>query len=386
MTAAPSARACADAFRDAYGREPEGVWIAPGRINLIGEHTDYNDGFVLPIALPHALAAAGARRTDGIVRLRSRQSDEEFSARVDDLVPESVPGWAAYPAGALWALVGTGVRIDGLDLLVDSTIPSGTGLSSSAALTCATVLAAAHTHGTEPAPARVAALAQRAENGFVGMPCGIMDQSASMLATTGHALFMDTRSLETEQVPFDLAAHGLALLVVDTRAPHRHVDGAYAERRRSCEEAARVLGVPALRDVTAEGLRAALDALPDDVSRRRVRHVVTENDRVLETVDLLRAGDPRGVGTLFTASHASMRDDYEITVPEVDTAVDALLAAGAYGARMTGGGFGGCVIALVAAGARESCLAAVRAAYRDQGFAEPTGFTAVPAEGARRVR
>ncbi|WP_304453189.1 galactokinase [Nocardiopsis sp. YSL2] len=386
VTAGPSPNACADAFRDAYGREPEGVWIAPGRINLIGEHTDYNDGFVLPIALPHALATAGARRTDGIVRLRSRQSGEEFSARVDGLVPTSVPGWAAYPAGALWALAETGVRIDGLDLMVDSTIPSGTGLSSSAALTCATVLAAAHTHGADPAPARVAALAQRAENGFVGMPCGIMDQSASMLATAGHALFMDTRSLETEQVPFDLAARGLALLVVDTRAPHRHVDGAYAERRRSCEEAAGVLGVPALRDVTAEGLPAALDALPDPVSRRRVRHVVTENARVLETVELLRSGEVHRVGPLFTASHASMRDDYEITVPEVDTAVDALLAAGALGARMTGGGFGGCVIALVADGARESCLAAVRAAYREKGFAGPAGFTAVPAEGARRVR
>ena len=386
VTAGPSPSACADAFRDAYGREPEGVWIAPGRINLIGEHTDYNDGFVLPIALPHALAAAGARRTDGVVRLRSRQSGEEFSARVDELVPGSVPGWAAYPAGALWALAGTGTRIDGLDLMVDSTIPRGTGLSSSAALTCATVLAAAHTHGADPSPARVAALAQRAENGFVGMPCGIMDQSASMLATAGHALFMDTRSLETEQVPFDLAARGLALLVVDTRAPHQHVDSAYAERRRSCEEAARVLGVPALRDVTADGMRAALDALPDAVSRRRVRHVVTENARVLETVELLRAGEADRVGPLFTASHASMRDDYEITVPEVDTAVEALLAAGALGARMTGGGFGGCVIALVAAGARESCLAAVRAAYRAKGFAEPAGFTAVPAEGARRER
>jgi galactokinase len=385
VTAGPSASACADAFRDAYGRAPEGVWIAPGRINLIGEHTDYNDGFVLPIALPHALAAAAARRTDGVVRLRSRQSDEEFSARLADLVPGSVPGWAAYPAGALWALAGDGQRVDGLDLLVDSTIPSGTGLSSSAALTCAAVLAAAHTHGADPAPAHVAALAQRAENGFVGMPCGIMDQSASMLATAGHALFMDTRSLETEQVPFDLAARGLALLVVDTRAPHRHVDGAYAERRRSCEEAARVLGVPALRDVSDDGLRAALDSLPDAVSRRRVRHVVTENARVLETVGLLRSGDVRRVGPLFTASHASMRDDYEITVPEVDTAVDALLSAGALGARMTGGGFGGCVIALVESGAEEACLAAVRSAYRERGFAEPASFTAVPSEGARRV-
>lgn len=371
------------AFHSAFGYGPEGVWTAPGRINLIGEHTDYNDGFVLPFALPHALTASAARRTDGRVRLLSRQSPEEYAAPLGDLVPGAVRGWAAYPAGALWVLRDEGREVDGLDLLVDSTIPSGAGLSSSAALSCATVMAAASLYGADLAPGEVARLAQRVENDFVGMPCGILDQSASMLSTEGHALFMDTRTLETEQVPFDPSAQGLTVLVVDTRAPHRHVDGAYAERRRSCEEAARVLGVAALRDVT--DLPSALAALPDDVSRRRVRHVVTENERVLRSVDLLRSGRTREVGPLLTASHASLRDDYEVSVPEVDTAVDSLLAAGALGARITGGGFGGCVVALVESEHVEDCGKAVLEAYRERGFEEPAVFGALPSEGARRL-
>ncbi|WP_150238031.1 galactokinase [Nocardiopsis quinghaiensis] len=371
------------AFRSAFGYGPEGVWTAPGRINLIGEHTDYNDGFVLPFALPHALTAAAARRPDGAVRFRSRQAREEFGARLPDLSPGAVKGWAAYPAGALWALRGEGHTVDGLDLLVDSTIPTGAGLSSSAALTCATVMAVASLHGADLGPAEVARLAQRVENDFVGMPCGILDQSASMLSTEGHALFMDTRTMGTEQVPFDPSAAGLTVLVVDTRAPHRLVEGHYADRRRSCEAAARVLGMAALRDV--DDLPGSLTALPDDVSRRRVRHVVTENARVLETVDLLRSGDLRAVGPLLTASHTSLRDDYEVSVPEVDTAVDALLAAGALGARITGGGFGGCVVALADAGRVETCEKAVRKAYRERGFAEPVVFGALPSAGARRL-
>ncbi|NYH53179.1 galactokinase [Nocardiopsis arvandica] len=371
------------AFRSAFGYGPEGVWAAPGRINLIGEHTDYNDGFVLPFALPHALTASAARRTDAAVRFRSRQSEDGFEARLPDLFPGAVEGWAAYPAGALWALRDEGYTVDGLDLLVDSTIPTGAGLSSSAALTCATVMATASLHGVDLGPAEVARLAQRVENDFVGMPCGILDQSASMLSTEGHALFMDTRTMGTEQVPFDPSAAGLTVLVVDTRAPHRLVEGHYADRRRACEEAARHLGVAALRDVA--DLPEALAALPDDVARRRVRHVVTENARVLETVGLLRSGDLRAVGPLLTGSHTSLRDDYEVSVPEVDTAVDALLAAGALGARITGGGFGGCVVALADADRVEACEKAVREAYRERGFAEPAVFGALPSAGARRL-
>ncbi|WP_017588186.1 galactokinase [Nocardiopsis ganjiahuensis] len=372
-------------FRKVFGSDPEGAWTAPGRINLIGEHTDYNDGFALPIALPHSLTVAAARRQDGLVRLRSGQFPDVFEARLADLSPGSVPGWAAYQAGALWALTDEGYGIGGLDLLVESSIPTGTGLSTSAAVCCGTVLAATGLYGSEPAPAEVARLAQRAENDFAGMPCGIMDQSAVMLADEGRALFLDCRSLETEQVPFDPAAHGMSLLVVDTRAPRRLVEGAYAERRRSCEEAARILGVPALRDVSVAGLPEALAALPDDLVRRRVRHVVTENARVLEAVALLRSGRPREAGPLFTASHTSLRDDYEVSVPEVDTAVAAALSAGALGARITGGGFGGCVIALVDAEAVSDCEKAVRAAFAERGFDEPVVFTALPSAGARRL-
>ncbi|MGW5876236.1 galactokinase [Nocardiopsis terrae] len=372
-------------FRRLFGREPEGVWTAPGRINLIGEHTDYNDGFALPIALPHSLAVAAARRPDGVVRLSSRQFPDVFEAPLADLVPASVPGWAAYQAGALWALLDEGYPVSGMDLLVDSAIPTGTGLSTSAAVCCATVLAATGLHGCAPAPAEVARLAQRSENDFVGMPCGIMDQSAVMLSDQGRALFLDCRSLATEQVPFDPAAHGTSLLVVDTRAPRRLVEGAYAQRRRSCEEAARILGVRALRDVSPEELPGALAALPDDLVRRRVRHVVTENARVLETVALFREGRPRAAGPLLTASHASLRDDFEVSVPEVDTAVETALSAGALGARITGGGFGGCVIALVESGLVAECGRAVRAAFAERGFGEPVVFTALPSAGARRL-
>ena len=375
-----AADAAVQGFRAAFGYTPAGVWRAPGRINVIGEHTDYNDGFVLPVALPHAVTAAAAPRSDGRLRLRSAQAAEPFEA--DALpAPGSVSGWAAYPAGALWALAEAGLPTGGLDLYVDGTIPVGTGLSSSAALVCAALLAAAG--DAPPPPEETARLAQRAENGYVGVPCGIMDQSASMLSRAGHALFLDTRTLAAEHVPFDPAAHGLALLVVDTRAPHRLVDGAYAERRRTCEEAARLLGVPALRDVT--DLSGALSALPDDRSRRRVRHVVSENARVLEAVALLRAGEVAALGPLLTASHTSLRDDYEVSVPEVDTAVDAAVDAGALGARITGGGFGGCVIALVDADRTGTVADAVRGAYRARGFTEPVFFTAVPSPGARRL-
>ncbi len=369
------------AFGTAYGNPPDGIWRAPGRVNLIGEHTDYNDGLVLPIALPQQVTVAASARDDGLLRLRSMQDYAVVTVVLDELAPRSVTGWAAYPAGAAWALREAGHQVGGADLLVDSDLPTGAGLSSSAALLCATATALLDLAGIAVEPSRVARIAQHAENSYVGAPVGLMDQTASMCCTAGHALFFDVRAGSLAQVPFDPEAEGLSLLVVDVRAPHRLVDSEYADRRRSCEEAAAKLGVRALRDVS--DLDAALAALDDEVMRRRVRHVVTEIGRVTDTVELLRAGRLRDVGPLFTASHVSMRDDFEITVPELDVAVDATLAAGALGARMTGGGFGGCIIALVED--PDQVYAAIEKAFAAQSFSAPARIPATPSPGASRL-
>lgn len=372
-------------FRREFGYLPAGTWAAPGRINLIGEHTDYNDGFVLPIALPLQVTVTAARRDDDVLRLVSRQAEGGAELRIDDLTPGRVTGWAAYPAGVVWALRRQGHRVGGLDLLIDGDVPPGAGLSSSAALECAAAMSAADLYDVDIAGRGLAELARYAENEFVGVPCGVMDQAASVLCTAGHALLLDTRSMVATQVPFDPAAEDLAVLVIDTGAPHRLADGAYAARRRACERAADVLDVAALRDVGVDGLDAALRALPDAGLRARTRHVVTENARVDRFVTLLRAGRLAEAGPVLTASHVSLRDDYEVTCPELDTAVDAALEAGAFGARMTGGGFGGCVIALLPRERVAGCVTEVRQAFERSGFAAPATFTATPSDGARRV-
>jgi galactokinase len=300
-----------------------------------------------------------------------------------DLTPGRVGGWAGYVAGVIWALTDAGYDVPGADLGIDSDVPLGAGLSSSAALECAVLSALCDLGGLELALVDRPRLAQRAENEYVGMPCGIMDQAASTLCQDGHLLFLDCRSLATEQIPCDLRAAGLAIVVIDSRAQHHHVDNEYAARRRSCEEAARALGVAALRDV--HDLDAAMAALTDPVMRRRVRHVVTENARVLDAVGLLRERRIREIGPLLTASHESMRDDYEITVPEVNLAVEVALAQGAYGARMTGGGFGGCVLALVDAPAAPAIVSAVAEAFARRGYTAPASFVATPSAGAHRV-
>lgn len=358
-------------------------YAAPGRVNLIGEHTDYCEGFVLPFALPQRTVVTATLLDAPQWTVRSAHADSPVSFGPADLVPGAVPGWAGYLAGVVWALRDKGFEVPGAGLEVSSEVPVGAGLSSSAALECAVLTALCDLGDLDlPLPERPA-LAQRAENVYVGVPCGIMDQAAATLCRAGHALFLDCRSLATEQIPFDIAADGLSVLVVDSRAPHRHADNSYADRRRACEDAARQLGIRALRDVT--DLDGALSRLDDPVTRRRVRHVVTENQRVLDTVALLRAGRYAEIGPLLTASHASMRDDYEITVPEVDTAVEAALAAGAYGARMTGGGFGGCVLALVDTARCDATAVAVRKAFADKGFTEPVTFVATPGPGAGRL-
>ena len=372
-------------FRDLFGRDAEVAWRSPGRVNLIGEHTDYNDGFVLPLALTRGTDVRAARRDDRVLRVASAQRrDETVEIALDGLAPGSVDGWAAYVAGTAWALAERGVAVPGADLLVDGTVPRGAGLSSSASLECATAGALLALAGAELPLRDVALLAQHAENDFVGMPCGVMDQFASTHARAGHLLLLDTRSLEVRHIPFDLAADGLSLLVVDTKAPHQLVDGEYAARRASCEEAARLLGVPALRDVV--DLDSALAALDDDVLRRRVRHVVTENGRVLDVVDLLESGDVRAIGPLLTASHVSLRDDYEVSCRELDLVVDTALASGALGARMTGGGFGGSAIALVESGYVDHVRDEILSAFRSAGLTEPAFVDAEPGDGYGPVR
>jgi galactokinase len=377
-------------FAETFGGKPEGRWWAPGRVNLIGEHTDYNDGFVLPLALEFGVAAAARVAERPVLRVRSAQQEETVELALAAIVPGAVDGWSAYVGGVAWALREAGCDVPGLDVVVDGDVPVGAGLSSSAALECAVAVAWNDLGGLGLSRDALAAAARRAENDVVGAPTGGMDQMASLHGKAGHLVFLDTRSLVVEPVPFDPPSAGLALLVIDSRAPHALVDGEYAERRGSCEQAVAILGVRALRDVTVDDLDDALARLGDgvegDLLRKRVRHVVTENARVLAVVAALRAGDdPRTIGPTLTASHASMRDDFEITVPEVDTAVQAALAAGAYGARMTGGGFGGCVLALVEAEAVEAVVRAVEAAYDAAGFQPPSAFVAAAADGARRL-
>jgi galactokinase len=370
-------------FAHRYGEEPRAAWHAPGRVNLIGEHTDYNDGFVLPFAIGAGVTVAAARRGDGVLALASRQADGAgIDVPLAGLAPGTVTGWAAYPAGVAWALRAAGYDVGGASLAVDSDLPLGAGLSSSAALECAVALALTELHGLSVPRPQLAALARRAENEFVGAPTGIMDQSAALLCQAGHALLLDCRSGIGTAVPLDPGAAGLSLLVIDTRARHAHVDGGYAARRQACEDAAQALGVRSLRDITDSSELTGLDPL----LRRRARHVVTENSRVLATAALLRSGELARTGPLLTASHASLRDDFEVSWPEANAAVEAAVEAGASGARMTGGGFGGSVVVLAPAESEPRVLAAVSDRYASESWPEPRCTVVAPSAGARRVR
>jgi galactokinase len=375
----------ADLFTTSFGRLPTGVWSAPGRVNLMGEHTDYNGGYVLPFAINLRTHAAAARRDDMRVSVQSVQRPGELiEFRLDELTPDAESDWASYALGVLWALLGAGYGVGGLDIALDGQVPSGAGLSSSAAIECAVGLAAAELYDIDIPRAELARIAQYAENNFVGVPCGLMDQMAACVCEADHALFFDVRDDVREQEPFAPHDEGLAVLVIDTRAHHAHAGGGYAERRRACEEAARQLGVPYLRDIPGSALESALAQLDDDVLRRRARHIITENDRVLTTVDLLASGALRDVGPMLTQSHQSMRDDFEISVPELNTAVDAAIAAGALGARMTGGGFGGSAIALIHAADLDDVSRAVEAAFDRFGFTPPQIWAPRASSGAGR--
>ncbi|UAJ78637.1 galactokinase [Leifsonia sp. ZF2019] len=375
-----------DDFAEVFGRRPDGVWSSPGRVNLIGEHTDYNDGFVLPFAINRRTVAALGLREDRTVRVGSTFADELVEIDLDALTPDALAGWSAYPLGVTWALGEFGAdlaAVPGFDLLIDSNVPVGAGLSSSAAIEGAVALALNDVWRLGLDRKTLARVGQRSENVAVGAPTGIMDQSASLLGEPDSAVFLDCRTLHSEIVPLGLAEAGLEIVVIDTQVEHAHATGGYAERRASCEAGAAALGVPSLRDVSVADLDRAR-AILDDVTFRRVRHVVTEDQRVLDTVRTLREQGPTAIGDLLDASHASMRDDFEISVPELDLAVETAQANGAIGARMTGGGFGGSAIALVPADTVSRVLVALDGAFAEHGFGQPNLFTVVPSEGSRR--
>jgi galactokinase len=364
----------------------ESAWRAPGRVNLIGEHTDYNNGFVLPFAIGRSVRVTGTRRADGRLEVRSLQEPGRcLTLWLDDLSPGAVPGWAAYPAGVAWALGQAGHQVPAASLAIDSDLPSGAGLASSAALECAVAGCLADLAGVELPRLELARLARRAENDFVGVPCGIMDQYAAMLCHAGKALLLDCLSEETADIPLDLHAAGLRLVVIDTGVRHDLAGGEYAARREECERAAALLGVASLREVTSTAALERLAGPDHEVIARRARHVVTESARVIETVELLRADRLAEVGPLLTASHQSLRDDFEVSWPEADLAVAAAINAGALGARMTGGGFGGCVLALVPVAIKSAMTAAIVAAFGRDGLTEPAILDVAPSRGAQRV-
>ncbi|QKJ20602.1 galactokinase [Microbacterium hominis] len=393
MTVSAATTTASALFAARFGSAPIGTWSAPGRVNLIGEHTDYNDGFVLPFAIQHRTHVALGTRPDGVIRVVSTFDDDAVEVALDALDAvfpdrrDEIVEWARYPLGVAWALLSAAgadpASVTGVDLAFASDVPVGAGLSSSAAIEGATAVALADTWGLDLDRVALARAGRRAENEAVGAPTGIMDQMASLLGRADAAIFLDCRSLEATTVDLGFEAAGLELLVMDTGVKHAHSTGGYGERRAACERGAAALGVPALRDVNEADLDR-LAALVDEVTLRRVRHVVTENQRVLDTVRLVGAQGPAAIGDLLVASHASMRDDFEISVPELDTAVEAALAAGAVGARMTGGGFGGAAIALVARERIDAVREAVAAAFAAAGFAAPTQFTVAPSAGAAR--
>ncbi len=365
----------------AFGGTPDGVWTAPGRVNLIGEHTDYNDGFVLPTAIDRETLAAARLREDGLFLCRSLDLPGVTTVPVGSLGPGAATGWAAYVVGVAWALREAGVAVGGMDIVVASDVPVGGGLSSSAALETATALAIHELAGGTLTRKELAVACRRAETEVVGAPVGVMDQIAALLGVAGDALLLDCRSLEVQAVPLHLAEEGLRLLVVDTKVSHSNSGGEYGERRRACEQAAIALGVPALRDATLEQVERTLSG----TELRCARHVVTENARVGATVDALARHDLAAVGTLFAASHASMRDDFRISCPELDLAVEATLVGGAAAARMTGGGFGGCAVALVPDDLVAGLADGVREAFAAHAFRRPDVFTVEPSDGARRL-
>jgi galactokinase len=375
-----------ETFTELYGAEPDGLWSAPGRVNLIGEHTDYNEGFVLPFAINRRTVLALRARDDRRLRVASAFADEVVEIDLDELVPELLHGWSAYPLGVAWALGQFGAdlaAVPGVDVYLESTVPIGAGLSSSAAIESSMALALNDVWQLGFDRPTLAKVGQLAENRVVGAPTGIMDQSASLLGQKDSAVFLDCRSLDAEVIALGFAEAGLELLIIDTGVSHDHATGGYADRRASCEKGAKALGVESLRDVSIDDLPRAKGML-DDETFRRVRHVVTENQRVLDVVRTLREQGATAIGQLLDASHVSMRDDFEISVPELDLAVETAQANGALGARMTGGGFGGAAIALIPSDGVSRVQVAIDGAFAEHGYGQPTMFSVTASDGAAR--
>jgi galactokinase len=365
-------------FLETFGEEPGLTAAAPGRVNLIGEHIDYSEGFVLPFAIKDRTLAAVRKRDDSIVRIASAQRRNKIvTVDIADVKPGLKGEWERYALGVLWSM---GVTT-GVDIMIDGHVPLGAGLSSSAALECSVATAMNHLFDMGFSLEELARLTQKAENQYVGVPCGIMDQSVSLMATQGFALLLDCRDLSTRNIPFDVASHGLELLIIDTQAHHALTDGGYAKRRASCESVATKLSVKSMRELSMAQLDAARDQITE-TEYIRARHAVSEMKRVLDCVDALSVGDFAKVGELINQSHVSLRDDYTVSCPELDTAVEASLAAGAMGSRMVGGGFGGSAIALIQASQTAQTIRAVESAFADKKFKAPRFFTSLPSQGA----
>jgi len=373
-------------FEKAYGRPPRWMAAAPGRVNVIGEHTDYNDGFVLPMAIERYTVVAAAPAAKGAQTIRLRSTAGEGAAAIDltqPLKPAPKGAWFNYPLGVIAGFLARGAKPGGADALIHSTVPLGGGLSSSAALEVATATLLEVMTGNKLDPVDKALLCQKAEHEYAGMPCGLMDQFISVMGQQDHLLLLDCRSRQPELVPMSDPA--VALLITNTNVKHELTGGQYAQRRAQCEQAARLLGVASLRDATAALLASAGGKL-DPVVYRRARHVISEIERTVQAAQAVRAANWPAVGQLMYASHASLRDDYEVSCAELDALVETAQGlgpkGGVIGCRMTGGGFGGCTVALVRAEAVADLSAKVAADYEKRTRIKPSLFVSRPAAGA----
>jgi galactokinase len=368
-------------FAKGFGYPPEVVASAPGRVNLIGEHIDYSEGFVLPFAIDAVTKCAIAKRDDEKIRIISAQKKNEvIESNLEAIAAKEGSAWSRYIYGVIWAM-----EIEtGLDIYIDGKVPLGAGLSSSAALECSLATALNHLFHLEKTLPELARLTQRAENDYVGVPCGIMDQSISLMARAGYGLLLDCQDLSTRHIKIDFASKSLRLLIIDTQAHHALTDGGYAKRRESCEEVAKIFSIPSLRQLSMESLLAHKAKL-SELQFKRARHGVSEMLRVLDAVKALEAEDFEALGQLLNQSHNSLRDDYEVSCPELDLAVDTALSSGALGARMVGGGFGGSAIALIKESDAGTISSTIERAFAKNGFKAPRFFDSLPSDGAKVI-